>query len=270
MKPTVYKIKDSFFINKSLVEFIDSKMANLSTEIHDNEVLYFMRNVKFQRGLLDICPKKLSRVVKPENATTIIVEHMQFGKVPFFLDGNTVHQNVDGKVDDTVYSLFNMSDLDMLSLKGWIEIYESKKDFKYVLRTKAEQEINSGFVIDESNIETFIGAIETDRNFVINTINSCDFEKSKLFILYLLFFTSDRWNASYYQDINLMTPTFVSKLVQISCRSGATKHMLTEMYKNPTLYSMLYPRISSKLHTQCANLCNQLNIKNIEYIIELN
>lgn len=269
MKPIIYKIKDSFFINQTLCDFIRSKTADCSTTIESGEVLYFMRNVKFQRSLLDICPKKLSRVIKPENATTIIVENMSFSTQVRYLDGSTIHNDPNGKIDDTVFSLAGMSDLDVLALKGWMEIYESGKEFKYVYRTVAEREITSGFVIDETNIDVLIGAIETDKNFVMNTINSCDFEKSKLFILYLLFFTEGRWNSGHYKSNELSSKTLISLLTQIDCKHGVSGAYLKQMYANPTLYSMLYPRIVSKLSGICSTTAGTLGIDNVEFIITL-
>lgn len=199
MNPKLIKLasSDIIYANADLIKFVKQCISVPSQSIKSGDAIYFFKDVDFKRGLLDVAQDKYSRVIKLEKATAIVVNSdMTFPEKWIALKNNKIDVNCPHEeADDIVYNISSINQNYVATMQQWLEYYHLTHKPNIVFANEMLLHVNSGMVIDENNYQTILDMLSSDPKMAAGVIDTCDVEKSLMYVIGLLYFKGVSFNS---------------------------------------------------------------------------
>lgn len=181
---------DAIYANQALIKAIKQHVAQPSDQMKAEDYVYFFSDVEFRRDLLSISQDKFFRVIKMEKATVVAVNsNMSFPNKYVILKDGKINPNCpENESDDILYNISAMGEKYLTTMRQWRDLLQLSNKPRIVFENELLSFINSGVVIDESNYSNVQELLSSDQAMGAKTIDTCDIQKSFLYILSLLYF----------------------------------------------------------------------------------
>lgn len=275
MNPRLIKLAsgEALYANQDLIKFVKQQIAKPSEDLVPNDVLYFTKNVAFKRDLLTVSKIEYRRTILIPKATAFIINpeisFPAFGKA---LVGNKISDDSPLEhADDVIFNISSFGEEYVNLMKQWYEYSQLSIQPKLVHESELGKFINSGITIDETNLDMVLSLLETDHKIGIKMIDTCDFNSSFPYMLYLLHFSGK--NGEMNSRIHGYLTTAKSFLVGLSCYTSLTDQRFKEVLNVPELCDRLTAKVLNNLAKTChSNLDSGLKrmIGNIDINIAWN
>lgn len=265
---------EGLYANQALLDFIKSKVTNTTpTKLVEDDKIFFFKNVSFKRDRLSMASQSFTRVILIEKATAVIVDSTIGLPLKYFvLKGNKIEDIPASEGDDILYpiSKFGVEYVDVMI--QWFKLSQLTHQPKIIFEKNILEEINSGFVINETNVEYLIDLFKSDAKMAYQLIDSCKIDESLDYILYLVHF----YKGLSYRNGELLSqcPLVNSYLHSRSVNGGLNNHFLQRLLDNEWILSkitsLVLQQIDLKLHHVIGNaLADNLDLNiNIHRIIK--
>jgi len=257
------------YVNLSLIRFIKQYVSAESGEITPNDNIFFFKDVKFRRDLLDIAEGKFQRVIKLDKANTIVVNpNLIFPHEGLGMIGNKISPNIPlHEAEDVMFNISKFGVEYLTTIQQWFWFSQLNHKPKVVFESEVTKYINSGIVIDESNYDSIIDLIKSDIGIVSKMIDTCDIEKSFLFILCLLYFENG-FNSEN-RMLTMRLENVPRYLRTRNCGSGVSELSFKDMIQIPWIKTRIAAKASEflnkELDTAVEKLAPYLGSFNIEF-----
>lgn len=195
---------DITYANTDLIKFVKQTISVQSDVIKPGDSIYFFKDVDFKRGLLDVAKDAYQRVIKMDKATVIVVNSdMTFPQNWLALKNNRIDSNCpQEEADDIVYNISSINATYVSTMQQWMEFFSLTNKPRVVFANNLLSHINSGMIIDESNLDMVLDLFKSDVQMAANIVDTCDIEKSYMFVLSLFFFYNGRFNSPNWDLMN--------------------------------------------------------------------
>lgn len=189
---------EAIYANQALVKFIKATISQSSGVLKPEDNIFFFKDVKFKRERLSVAQEKFQRVILIEKATAVVVNaDFQIPTKALPLVSNKITDSDPLLADDIVYEISRFGNTYVETITQWLKLATLTHVPTIVFETNLLEQINSGFVIDESNIDYLNDLLNSDPTMACQIIDSCDIEKSLPYIMWLVFFKEGILNRSY-------------------------------------------------------------------------
>lgn len=199
MNPKLIKLasSDIIYANADLIKFVKQCISVPSQSIKPGDAIYFFKDVDFKRGLLDVAQDRFSRVIKLEKATAVVVNSdMTFPEKWVALKNNKIDVNCPNEeADDIVYNISSINQNYVAAMQQWLEYYHLTHKPNIVFVNEMLLHVNSGMVIDENNYQTILDMLNSDPKVAASIIDTCNIEKSLMYVVGLLYFRGSSFNS---------------------------------------------------------------------------
>lgn len=191
----LYKDQNSgrLYVNQKLYEFINKCSRSTTGELVEGDKIFFFTNVDFKRDRLNFSNNRYYRTIKVGSADAVIVDpsfYIPAGKVKYLLHDNKIvdtQPDFHSAIQDVLYDVTMMN----IRAKDVIEQYYSLSQLpslpKIISVNNLVNFVNSGLVICEENFYEILDLLQANPQAVYPLIDSCDFNKSKPFLLFLVY-----------------------------------------------------------------------------------
>ena len=187
----IYKIGYSNYVSSSFKDEL-TKIYNKSYNvIPDNSNIYFTKNVKINRSVLDI-KDTLNRVKKHDNIQYLIYEPVEISEYPLYFNPQTNSLEKEYSENyEIVYSIRRCTYDKIKTLEIILELINKKQEVVFVDSGYFNKSVNNGFLIDENNyndIKTLVNSTDiNNRELIYNMLVNSNLEKNSEYILELYY-----------------------------------------------------------------------------------
>lgn len=189
---------EAIYANQALVKFIKAAISQSSGVLKPEDNIFFFKDVKFKRERLSVAQEKFQRVILIEKATAVVINtDFQIPTKALPLVSNKITDSDPLLADDIVYEISRFGNNYVETMTQWLKLATLTHAPTIVFETNLLEQINSGFVIDESNIDYLNDLLTSDSSMACQIIDSCDIEKSLPYIVWLVFFKEGILHRSY-------------------------------------------------------------------------
>lgn len=261
IEPKLISLQSSgaIYANDSLIKFIKQYVSGESGDIKPDDNIFFFKDVKFRRDLLDIAEDKFQRVIKLDKANTIVVNpNLTFPHEGLGMIGTKISPNIPlHEAEDIMYDISKFGIEYLTTIQQWFWFSQLNHKPKVVFESEVTRFINSGIVIDDSNYDSIIDLIKSDIGIAAKMIDNCDIEKSFLSILYLLYFEQG-FNIKH-QNIAMRLTNVTRYLVTKSCNSVVPEPVFKQLLEIPWIKARIASKASEYLNQQLAGASLKLS-----------
>ena len=189
--PAIIKLAsgEALYANQALIKFMKAIISQGSDVLVPEDSIFFFKNVKFKRERLLVSQEKFSRTILLTKATAVVINpDIPIPTKSLSLVGNKIVDNVDPLLaDDIVFqiSAFGSGFVEIVS--QFLQLSQLSNKPKIVEEGKLLEMVNSGFVVDDTNIDYLEDLLKSDVKMACQIIDSCDITKSFPYILWLTY-----------------------------------------------------------------------------------
>lgn len=242
--PSIIKLAsgEALYANQALVKFIKSTISQASDTLVPEDSIFFFKNVKFKRDRLSVSQEKFSRTILLEKATAVVINtDVQVPTRSLSLVGNKIVDSDPLLADDIVYEISKFGSQYVEVIAQFFKLSQLSNKPKIIFEETLLEMINSGFVIDENNLDYLEDLLKSDTKMACQIIDSCDIVKSFPYILWLTFM-SNGINSTNYQ-ITGNCQEVLKYLRGRGMANGLTKNTVVEILGVPFLKDKLSSQI---------------------------
>lgn len=259
--PAIIKLAsgEALYANQALIKFIKTTISQTSETLVSEDSIFFFKNVKFKRDRLSVAQEKFSRTILLEKATAVIINsNVQVPTKSLALVGNKIVDADPLLADDIVYEISKFGSDYVETIVQFFKLSQLKNTPKIILEEKLLEMINSGFVIDDTNLDYLEDLMKSDIKMACQIVDSCDIAKSLPYILWLIHMSNGIGSTNYQLNQNCIEVT--KYLRGISMANGLTKNIVLKILEVPYL--------KDKLSTQLIENSYQAAMKAIPPILK--
>lgn len=259
--PAIIKLAsgEALYANQALIKFIKTTISQTSETLVSEDSIFFFKNVKFKRDRLSVAQEKFSRTILLEKATAVIINsNVQVPTKSLALVGNKIVDADPLLADDIVYEISKFGSDYVETIVQFFKLSQLKNTPKIILEEKLLEMINSGFVIDDTNLDYLEDLMKSDIKMACQIVDSCDIAKSLPYILWLTHMSNGIGSTNYQLNQNCIEVT--KYLRGISMANGLTKNIVLKILEVPYL--------KDKLSTQLIENSYQAAMKAIPPILK--
>lgn len=226
----------AIYANRALIQFIKQTVAKANDSLVENDSIYFMRDVDYRRDLLTVSNVSYKRVIKLEKADAVIVNvDISFPIHGVSMKNNTIQENLpDWEAEDVLYNISGQGVEYMEAFQQWLAISQLPTLPKIVSNKDILTNINSGFIIDDTTLDSVIDMINSDPKMAGKMLDNCDVEKSFYYLLYLIHLKQNITGGSRAQFSEYLLNAR-QYIITKGCWSGISQTHMVEMMKIPAL-----------------------------------
>lgn len=259
--PAIIKLAsgEALYANQALIKFIKTTISQTSETLVSEDSIFFFKNVKFKRDRLSVAQEKFSRTILLEKATAVIINsNVQVPTKSLALVGSKIVDADPLLADDIVYEISKFGSDYVETIVQFFKLSQLKNTPKIILEEKLLEMINSGFVIDDSNLDYLEDLMKSDIKMACQIVDSCDIAKSLPYILWLTHMSNGIGSTNYQLNQNCIEVT--KYLRGIAMANGLTKSIVLKILEVPYL--------KDKLSTQLIENSYQAAMKAIPPILK--
>lgn len=260
MQPKLISLQSSgaIYINASLINFIKQYVSAESGDIKPSDNIFFFKDVKFRRDLLDVAEGKFQRVIKLDKANTIVVNpNLTFPYEGLGMIGTKISPNIPlHEAEDIMYDISKFGTDYLTTIQQWFWFSQLNHKPKVVFESEVTRFIHSGIIIDDSNYDSILDLVKSDIGIATKMIDTCDVEKSFYYILYMIYFENGFNNKN--SNVCMRLSNIQRYLGTKSCANSIPETVFKELLEIPWIKARIASKASVYLNDNLKGAINMM------------
>lgn len=252
---------EAIYANQALIKFIKSVISQQSGTLQANDNIFFFKNVKFKRERLSVSQEKFQRVILIDKANAVVINtDFQIPTKSLPLVGNKITDTDLLLADDIVYEISKFGNEYVETMTQWLKLANLTHRPTIVFESNLLEMINSGFVIDETNIDYLEDLFKSDTTMACQIIDSCDIEKSLPYILWMTFFNGGMLVRNYklLGNCREVERYLSSRGMSNSISPSRVKELLEVPFLKQKISVLILESLNQKVYSTIPGLFNEL------------